>query len=66
MKDAGHRVHYDTENLYCMLSSSVKHKKEPLCVPGRELNHENLIMAGRRVNNRTMCGTMMVETVPVV
>ncbi len=65
-EDAGHGVHYDTENLYCMLSSSLKHRKEPLSVPGRESNHENLSMAGRCVNNRAMCGIMMVEIEPVV
>jgi hypothetical protein len=61
-----HYVHYDTKNLYCTLSSSLKLRKELLRVPGRELNCKNLIMAGRGVNNRAMCGTMMLEIVPVV
>ncbi len=65
VKDAGHGVHYDAENLY-PLSSSLKHRKEPLCVPRREWNLGILVMAGRCVNNREMCGTMMVEIVPVV
>ncbi len=61
-----HYVHYDTKTLYCMLSSSLKIRKEPMCVPGRELNCKNLIMAGRGVNNRALCGNMMLEIVPVV
>ncbi len=41
--------------------------KEPLCVPaGRELNWETLTLAGRCVNIRAMCDTLMLEIVPVV